>query len=54
MNLDVAGGQCVNQSIPQNITFSEQGGVLGNAATGMKPAGMAATLLTIALSIALA
>ena len=32
VNLDVAGGQCVNSSVPQNVTFGEQGGVLGNAA----------------------
>ncbi|GJE96402.1 Phosphatidate phosphatase APP1 family protein [Phanerochaete sordida] len=29
-DLDVANGQCVNSSIPQNVTFGEQGGVLGN------------------------
>ncbi|TFK48542.1 hypothetical protein OE88DRAFT_1684649 [Heliocybe sulcata] len=29
-NLDIANGQCVNSSIPQNVTFGEQGGVLGN------------------------
>jgi len=28
LDLDIAGGQCVNQSIPQNVTFSEQGGPL--------------------------
>ena len=27
-NLDIASGQCVNSSIPQNVTFGEQGGVL--------------------------
>ena len=30
MNIDIASGNCVNQSVPQNVTFSEQGGVLGN------------------------
>ncbi|VDB88911.1 unnamed protein product [Peniophora sp. CBMAI 1063] len=36
VNLDVAGGQCVNSSVPQNVTFSEQGGVLGNAASARR------------------
>ena len=27
-NLDIVNGQCVNSSIPQNVTFGEQGGVL--------------------------
>lgn len=27
-NLDIANGQCVNSSIPQNVTFGEQGAVL--------------------------
>jgi len=36
MNLDIASGQCVNSSIPQNVTFSEQGGILGNAAGSFK------------------
>ncbi|KAI0766334.1 hypothetical protein BD413DRAFT_570107 [Trametes elegans] len=29
-NLDIANGQCRNDSVPQNVTFGEQGGVLGN------------------------
>ena len=29
-NLDIPDGQCKNSSVPQNITFGEQGGVLGN------------------------
>ncbi|KAI0782262.1 hypothetical protein C8Q75DRAFT_727837 [Abortiporus biennis] len=32
MNLDIANGQCVNSSIPQNVTFGEQGGILDNGA----------------------
>jgi hypothetical protein len=28
MGLDIAGGECVNKTIPQNVTFGEQGGVL--------------------------
>lgn len=31
-NLDIASGQCMNTSIPQNVTFDEQGGVLDSAA----------------------
>ena len=30
MNLDIAGGQCMNSSVPQNVTFDEQGGILDN------------------------
>jgi hypothetical protein len=33
-NLDIANGQCVNSSIPQNVTFGEQGGVLGHNSSG--------------------
>ncbi|KAI0672666.1 hypothetical protein C8Q78DRAFT_1020750 [Trametes maxima] len=29
-NLDIASGQCRNGSVPQNVTFGEQGGVLGD------------------------
>ncbi|KAI8982873.1 hypothetical protein BD414DRAFT_418912 [Trametes punicea] len=29
-NLNITNGQCRNDSVPQNITFGEQGGVLGN------------------------
>ncbi|KAI0086367.1 hypothetical protein BDY19DRAFT_894923 [Irpex rosettiformis] len=31
-NLDIVSGQCVNSSIPQNVTYGEQGGVLDSAA----------------------
>ncbi|KAI0658783.1 hypothetical protein C8Q70DRAFT_990325 [Cubamyces menziesii] len=37
-NLNITGGQCRNDSVPQNVTFSEQGGILGNgsnSATGL-------------------
>ncbi|KAH9927161.1 uncharacterized protein BXZ73DRAFT_90838 [Epithele typhae] len=30
VNLDIPSGQCRNDSVPQNITFGEQGGVIGN------------------------
>ncbi|OJT14089.1 Phosphatidate phosphatase APP1 [Trametes pubescens] len=29
-NLNITGGQCRNDSVPQNVTFGEQGGILGN------------------------
>lgn len=32
MNIDIASGNCVNQSVPQNVTFGEQGGFLDSAA----------------------
>ena len=32
MNLDIEGGQCVNASVPQNVTFGEQGGFLDSGA----------------------
>jgi phosphatidate phosphatase APP1 len=33
-NLDISGGQCQNKSIPQNVTFGEQGGVLDHGKNG--------------------
>lgn len=30
-DLDIGSGQCVNSSIPQNVTFGEQGGVVGHS-----------------------
>ena len=33
LGLDVVGGQCVNKSVVQNVTFSEQGGPLTNGST---------------------
>lgn len=33
-NLNIASGQCVNDTVPQNVTFSEQGGVLGGNSNG--------------------
>ncbi|TBU35404.1 hypothetical protein BD311DRAFT_707329 [Dichomitus squalens] len=32
--LDIVNGQCVNSTIPQNITFGEQGGVLDSGSNG--------------------
>lgn len=31
-NLDIVGGNCYNSSIPQNVSFGEQGFIFGNAA----------------------
>lgn len=33
MDLDIPSGQCVNSSVPQNVSFGEQGGILDNAAS---------------------
>ncbi|KAI9069069.1 hypothetical protein FKP32DRAFT_1617696 [Trametes sanguinea] len=33
-NLNITNGQCRNDSVPQNVTFGEQGGVLGNGSNG--------------------
>ena len=30
MGLNITNGQCRNDSVPQNITFGEQGGIVGN------------------------
>jgi len=51
--LDVAGGECYNTSIPQNVTFGMQGSVLGSDAGGVSAgrsgmwAMMAAVLATL-------
>ncbi|KAI0374582.1 hypothetical protein BV20DRAFT_960700 [Pilatotrama ljubarskyi] len=29
-NLNITNGQCRNDSVPQNVTFGEQGGIIGN------------------------
>ncbi|KAH8099621.1 hypothetical protein BXZ70DRAFT_1000825 [Cristinia sonorae] len=33
MNIDVTSGNCVNASVPQNVTFGEQGGILDSPAS---------------------
>ena len=54
MNLDVASGQCVNSSIPQNVTFSEQGGPLSNAGIMTLPGARSViALLAVVASVAL-
>lgn len=39
MNIDIASGNCVNPSVPQNVTFGEQGGVLGDNSNAASRAG---------------
>ena len=38
MNLDIENGECMNSTIPQNVTFGEQGGVLGDNGDNGAPA----------------
>lgn len=57
MDLDIANGQCRNDSITQNVTFGEQGGVLDsgsssaavvlNARTSMWVAGVLAGVAAV-------
>lgn len=53
MNLDIASGNCVNQSVPQNVTFGEQGGVLGNLAirTAGVPLGWSALVVGVSVLV---
>jgi hypothetical protein len=51
-NLDVAGGKCRNESIPQNVTFGEQGGFLDGHSAGVKVASPTGTL-GVAMLVAL-
>jgi hypothetical protein len=55
INLDIANGQCVNSSVPQNVTFGEQGGPFKNAAvvSAFRPTWTAA-LFALALGVTLA
>lgn len=61
-NLDIAGGQCYNQSVPQNLTFGYQGLPLGigdeapvngsgsgdkNAAAGLREFAMGWAFITV-------
>lgn len=58
-NLNITGGQCRNDSVPQNVTFGEQGGILGNngalgqVALGRVPytAAFAGTAVALVLSL---
>ena len=35
MDLNITNGDCVNNTVPQNVTFGEQGGVLDNGSTSV-------------------
>ena len=53
--LDIANGQCLNESIPQNVTFSRQAeilGIHGDSAGGQLRSG-ATTGLVVAVVAAL-
>ena len=39
MGLNVTNGDCVNITVPQNVTFGEQGGVLDNGSTSVTTSG---------------
>jgi hypothetical protein len=39
MGLDIANGQCLNESIPQNVTFSRQAEILRDHVDGDSAAG---------------
>lgn len=52
MNLDIASGQCMNQSVPQNVSFGEQGGILDSAAV-VVPRG-AASWMSMAAAVVVA
>ena len=56
-NLNIGSGQCVNDSVPQNVTFGEQGGVLGgksNASAGIYAHWRSPELLGWVLTVATA
>lgn len=58
MNLDIPSGQCVNQSVPQNVTFGEQGGILGHNSGALRNVGVGqkewwAWAIIVLISIAL-
>ncbi|TCD60431.1 hypothetical protein EIP91_010073 [Steccherinum ochraceum] len=51
MNIDVTSGNCVNSSVPQNVTFGEQGGVLDNAAFRSSASLGWASVLVVGVSV---
>lgn len=52
--LDIANGQCLNESIPQNVTFSRQAEILGiHGGAGSKLAGSATISFVVALVAAI-
>ncbi|KAF2008539.1 hypothetical protein BU24DRAFT_497975 [Aaosphaeria arxii CBS 175.79] len=50
--LDIANGQCLNESIPQNVTFGIQDEVLGIHGAGGKLEGSATVSFVVALAVA--
>ncbi|KAH7350311.1 hypothetical protein BKA66DRAFT_291216 [Pyrenochaeta sp. MPI-SDFR-AT-0127] len=51
--LDIANGQCLNTTIPQNVTFSRQAEILGIHGAGGRLQGSATISLVVALMAAL-
>lgn len=53
--LDIANGQCLNESIPQNVTFSRQAEILGihGDSAGGRLQGSATISFVVALAAAL-
>jgi hypothetical protein len=51
--LDIVNGQCLNQSIPQNVTFGIQDEVLGIHGAGSKFGGSATVSFIVALVAAI-
>lgn len=51
-NLDIANGQCLNTTIPQNVTFSTQAELLGIHGAGGRLAGSATMSFVVALAAA--
>ncbi|KAF1848191.1 uncharacterized protein K460DRAFT_277698 [Cucurbitaria berberidis CBS 394.84] len=51
--LDIANGQCLNESIPQNVTFKRQAELLGIHGAGGKLQGSATISFVVALVVAM-
>lgn len=51
--LDIVNGQCLNETIPQNVTFSRQAEVLGIHGAGGKTSGSATMSFLVALTAAI-
>ena len=51
--LDIANGQCLNETIPQNVTFSRQAEILGIHGAGSKLGGSATISFVVALVAAM-
>ena len=55
MGLNITNGQCRNNSVPQNITFGEQGGIVGNnsGAVALGAAQYATAIVATVVALAL-